>query len=113
MALCVRGLLASDGKTKPRRIPEICPFRPVQQASGYAARQDQLTDGRKTIHRESEEIEREWGIRGQTPLGSQVILILCQKRLGLMAAAISAILLRYKRGSMRSTYIPSVTDTVG
>ncbi|MGH0153884.1 UNVERIFIED_CONTAM: hypothetical protein FKN15_025761 [Acipenser sinensis] len=25
MALCVRGLLASDGKTKPRRIPEVCP----------------------------------------------------------------------------------------
>ncbi|MGH0120711.1 UNVERIFIED_CONTAM: hypothetical protein FKN15_031640 [Acipenser sinensis] len=50
-------------------IERICPFRPVQRASGYAAQPDQLTDGRKTIHRESEKIE--WGIRGQTLKGGK------------------------------------------
>ncbi|MGH0142516.1 UNVERIFIED_CONTAM: hypothetical protein FKN15_001843 [Acipenser sinensis] len=29
-------------------LSKICPFRPVQRASGYAVRPDQLMDGRKT-----------------------------------------------------------------
>ncbi|MGH0150220.1 UNVERIFIED_CONTAM: hypothetical protein FKN15_073567 [Acipenser sinensis] len=42
MALCARGLPASDGKTKPRRIPEL-PWLPARGQVGPERRQPSQT----------------------------------------------------------------------